>query len=258
MEKPDDVVTFLETAIEKWLRTDWKSLKSSPSNKKAGELLDRCDQLPAPSLAQWSKDMPPLVWTAKGKESGQKTWCLSHRRLSVALAGEVALERKIVNPVTEGWWAQVPAVSGFNVSGAAKRSIDLVQETGNREFRFIELKTNLKTNNPIYAAIELILYGIFYSHIRANAGLRSKLNKDSAKLLDATAVEFAVLAPREYYEKSLTPVVREAKLLEFGGKLSDAFANLGGSTVRMSFAFRVFDENAALRQAFKEARVLGS
>lgn len=261
----DDVYNFIQNAISSWLGIDWASLERCPSKSGAG-LIGRCDRLPPPPLAQWCRTLPQLKWTAKGDKSGQKTWCLlCDRRQATAPTGEVALERKLVVQPNEGWWAQIPTSSGFNVRGATKRSIDLVQEIRKDEFRFIELKINPRTNNPIYAAIELIVYGIFYSLIRRNPDLRSKLHEGSSRLLDASAVEFAVFAPWNYYTKSLPTAEDKVKLLRFGKKLSDAVADLGSNTVRLSFAFRVFDEAALradietvdLRYLFKEAKELG-
>lgn len=257
-----DIVTVIQRNIETWLSIDWESLKSCKSKGKGGRfekvrlLIDRCDQLPAPPLADWCKALP-LKWTAKGKDAGQKTWCLrTDAKPFTGPKGEVALEREFVGAANNGWWVQTPTASGFNVRGAGKRSIDLVWETRTSEFRFIELKCNPRTNNPVYAAAELIEYGIFYSAVRSRADLREKLCEKSDRLLGASAIEFRVLAPQSYYDPSLPEPAHKRKLRVLGERISEGFASLGNE-IRMNFWFMVFDEGtASARQRLEEAKPL--
>ena len=72
-----DIVTTIQRNIETWLGIDWESLRSCKSDGKGGRfdqvrrLIDRCDKLHAPELAEWCSALP-LEWTAKGKDAGQK------------------------------------------------------------------------------------------------------------------------------------------------------------------------------------------
>jgi hypothetical protein len=84
---------------------------------------------------------------------------------------EVILERAIVN-IHCGIWSdaacwvnQVPVASGLVGPDADRsRKIDLVHKCGDKEFEFIELK--VASNTPLYAAMEILKYGVVYIFCR--------------------------------------------------------------------------------------------
>ena len=145
---------------------------------------------------------------------------------SGAPTGEVALEKEFVGAANKGWWIQTPTASGFNVRGARKRSIDLVWESRPSEFRFIELKCNPRTNNPIYAAAELIEYGIFYWIIRSRADLREKLCKDSGRLLETSTTWTLASLLLKLYRPILPSPEQKRKLITLGKRISEGFDRL--------------------------------
>lgn len=119
-------------------------------------------------------------------------------------SSEVKLEREIVNippelwPEAEDWVNQVPTASGLvdpNADGS--RRIDLVHKCGDKEYEFIELKVGSDT--PLYAAMEILKYGILYIFSREHEGASEYVNKES-DLLQATNIHLKVLAPANYYE----------------------------------------------------------
>lgn len=165
----------------------------------------------------------------------------------------MCLQRQIVDAQPDVWWAETPTVSGFNVTGPRRQSIDLIQVLSPTAFRAFELKSVPKTNNPIFATVELIKYALVYAAIRSRAGLRSRLCPLSARLLDATHLEFAVVAPSAYYEASFRG--NTERLVGFGSKVAEAFHELGEVlSMHMDFGFRVFDNPTA--ESFLANRVL--
>lgn len=109
---------------------------------------------------------------------------------------EVKLERMIIETLKD-WVNQVPTASGVMVKRSGNSgSIDLVHRCGGGLYEFIELKVTTKTNNPLYAAMEILQYGILYMLARQamNAG-------EEKELLQAKAIQLKVLAPTTYYER---------------------------------------------------------
>jgi hypothetical protein len=116
---------------------------------------------------------------------------------------EVGLERAIVNipqelwPDAADWVNQVPTASGLvdpNADGS--RRIDLAHKCGDKEYEFIELKVGSDT--PLYAAMEILKYGILYVFAREHAVTSKHIKKDS-ELLKAMNIQLRVLAPENYY-----------------------------------------------------------
>lgn len=117
---------------------------------------------------------------------------------------EVKLERAIVNVPKEMWpdadnWAnQVPTASGLVGDKADKRrAIDLVHRCENEKgwYEFIELK--VKSDTPLYAAMEVLSYGVLYIFSRTNLYALGYNGKN--ELLAAKGIHLRVLAPCVYY-----------------------------------------------------------
>jgi hypothetical protein len=112
---------------------------------------------------------------------------------------EVGLERRITKAADDQHWAnQVPTSSGLvgHASDSA-RNIDLVHRDDDQNYTFIELK--VATNNPLFAAVEILLNGILFLWTRNNAGtLYADLTMPP--VLAAKSITLCVLAPIEYYD----------------------------------------------------------
>lgn len=105
---------------------------------------------------------------------------------------EVTLERRFIQAVAaRGDWAnQVPVASGIGGSAnGRRRAIDLVHRRGDGAFDFIELK--IASDNPLFAAFEIIQYGMMW--------LLSRKHDQASELLAAHDIRLSVLAPRDYY-----------------------------------------------------------
>ena len=76
-------------------------------------------------------------------------------------SAEVTLERAIAQRWPEKWTYQMPVASGlFGEHSDKRRSIDLVYFGEHGSFDFVELK--VESNTPLYAAMEILGYGLVY------------------------------------------------------------------------------------------------
>lgn len=143
---------------------------------------------------------------------------------------EVGLERRLVKArLTGDWWNQVPIASGL---GLGRRcSIDLVHERDPDSYDFVELK--VRSNNPIFAAVEILQYGFVWLLSRANRHRLGYLPGD-APLLAARNVRLCVLAPYRFYDGF------DLRVFERG--LSRKVEEIAGSyQATMAFRFFAFD-----------------
>jgi hypothetical protein len=107
---------------------------------------------------------------------------------------EKTLEKAIAELAGETWANQVPTASGLvNATSDRSRNLDLVCQADPGRFEFIELK--LESDTPLYAAIEMLEYGVLYLFYRLNFVADARDNV----LLAAKTVHLRVLAPVAYY-----------------------------------------------------------
>ncbi len=108
---------------------------------------------------------------------------------------EVTLERTIARITDDNWVNQVPIASGIDGTRGS-HNVDLIHRSG-AKFSFIELK--VESNHPLFAAFEIVEYGMVYVFSRIHA---SKLGHqaENLELLRATEVRLQVLAPHAFYD----------------------------------------------------------
>lgn len=108
---------------------------------------------------------------------------------------EVGLERCVAEQGgREDWTCQMPTLSGYlGASASKRRSIDLVQRVATERYRFIELK--IGSDNPVYAAFELLGYALTYLRVRQSG----RASTGQHHVLAAKSLELVVLAPKEWY-----------------------------------------------------------
>lgn len=148
---------------------------------------------------------------------------------------EVTFERAVIQACwrlgRSDWANQVPLVSGIAGPRAYKRrAIDLVRKVSDSAFDFIELK--IASDTPLYAAAEILLYGLIWLHTR---GRSVESSGSRSPLLDANSVELSVLAPPAFYGRSDIRGMSEY----FNSGLA-ALAQRHG--VEMSLAFTAFPD----------------
>ncbi len=81
---------------------------------------------------------------------------------------EVSFERALAEVGGDHWANQVPTCSGLvGYRADGRRSIDLVERVWDRSFNLIELK--IGSDTPLFAALEVLDYGVLYAFTRMNA-----------------------------------------------------------------------------------------
>lgn len=144
---------------------------------------------------------------------------------------EVVIERAIAAACVAlnrtDWANQIPVASGLvEGAGDGRRAIDLARRHGEDHFELIELK--IASDNPLYAAVEIVGYACLWLIARNDRPGRS------SALLDAERIDLTVLAPEAYYERF--------RVAEIEGSFDDGVRALGSEMgVAMSFGFRRLD-----------------
>jgi hypothetical protein len=110
-------------------------------------------------------------------------------------SAETTLERAISRIADDGLVNQTPTCSGLINDGGRRCNIDLTWRDG-KAFTFCELK--VETNNPLYAAIEILQYGLIYVFSRKYMK-KFEYQVEEKPSLGAEHVSLRVLAPIEFY-----------------------------------------------------------
>lgn len=117
---------------------------------------------------------------------------------------EVLLERNFAQKIPKNsktlcWWNQMPVASGLVGPNAdRRRAIDLVHRDAKSEvFDFIELK--IASDSPLYALMEIVLYGLIYVASRKAPEYLSDASRQSP-VLHAKKINLRVLAPKTYFD----------------------------------------------------------
>ncbi len=133
----------------------------------------------------------------QGKSRSNENWRWKKNLKIKTKSEEVVLERWIARTTDNDWVNQVPVASGLTQSAGGRRAIDLVHRCGDGWYEFIELKVGEGGGTPLFAAMEILQYGVLYIFSRENA---RTLGYKEAGILGATGIHLKVLAPASYYE----------------------------------------------------------
>ncbi|MCX6607168.1 MAG: hypothetical protein NTV52_26785 [Acidobacteria bacterium] len=116
-----------------------------------------------------------------------------------------SIEKRIAHLAVEGllgrdqWANQIPVASGvLNSTADKKTAVDLSHRNDAGDFDLIELKMLTQSGHALFAAMEVILYGIAYLFARRNARELGYVWGET-DLLAAHRVRLIVLAPAAYY-----------------------------------------------------------
>ena len=154
-------------------------------------------------LIQKILDQINANWDGRKSRSNNQNWRWKKNPLKKNRnnkSQEVFLERLIVGTTDDDWVNQVPVASGLTRSAGGRRAIDLVHRCGNNWYELIELKVDEGGGTPLFAAMEILQYGVLYIFSRENAqslGYKETNNE----LLGASGIHLKVLAPAAYYKK---------------------------------------------------------
>lgn len=150
---------------------------------------------------------------------------------------EVTLERAIIQRWPDSWTYQMPIAAGLFDNGTdRRRAIDLIFQRGNDQYDFVELK--LKSDTPLYAAMEILGYGLVYLASRLDSANNLSYVRGVARpVLAAKAINLVVLAPSNYYEERYS-----LQWLELGLKegLKKLIQDKGVNNLNMDFHFAKF------------------
>lgn len=154
-------------------------------------------------------NLKPKEWQEPPHEVN---WNFSYRLLSDESAGEskdenrqrpeVTLERAIITAkkkhvsIGEQWTYQMPIaynLYGQNFNNSS--NVDLVRRYDDGIFDLIELKVG--SNHPVFAAVEILQYGLAYMASRENAVEIGY--KEIPEIFNAREIRLWVLAPPEFY-----------------------------------------------------------
>jgi hypothetical protein len=114
-------------------------------------------------------------------------------------SAEVKLERAIVEKWPKSWNYQIPVASGlFDEHSDKRRAVDLVFDHQADHFDLVELK--IKSDTPLYAAMEILGYGLVYLASRTDRAGNLKYKTADLPVLRANKITLCVLAPAKYYE----------------------------------------------------------
>jgi hypothetical protein len=117
-------------------------------------------------------------------------------------SAEVKLERAIVQKWPASWTYQMPVASGlFDGYSDKRRAVDLVFNHGDGHYDLVELK--IKSDTPLYAAMEILGYGLIYLASRTDRAKNLKYKVAELPVLKANRISLCVLAPANYYEGNL-------------------------------------------------------
>jgi hypothetical protein len=141
---------------------------------------------------------------------------------------EKMCEKAIASTCGDDWVNQMPTASGLIDDTSEKHcNIDLVFRNAPGEYTFIELK--YQDSTPLYAAFEIVKYGLLYALSRELAG-HFGYSLDLRPVLGARVVHLCVVAPRAYYDRFHLRWLQQ--------DISHALSAMDCSGYRMDFCFQ--------------------
>jgi hypothetical protein len=180
-------------------------------------------------------------WLASGRDvsPSAENWRFE-KKLHIAdqnHSPEKTLEKAISRVMPESWVNQVPTASGLvNSTNDRHRNLDLVQRLAPRQFEFIELKVD--SDNPLHAAMEILLYGVLYLLSRV---IYTEAERAGRVLLCADTVHLRVLAPGSFYGPFNLGWLEQAITQGLNGVISKR----PDLSLTMDFAFAAFPDRFA-------------
>jgi len=148
-------------------------------------------------------------------------------------SAEVKLERAIVQKWPTNWTYQMPVASGlFDGYSDKRRAVDLVFDHQDDHYDLVELKVNLKAGSPLYAAMEILGYGLVYLASRNDRAGNLKYDASDLPVLRANRITLCVLAPESYFKSS--------QLMWLQCAINEGLDRLAPSDLKMDFCFKKF------------------
>lgn len=152
--------------VDEWLELSFSASAPLYHHKTAALELGKRSQIPSAEVfLRRAYDRIDSNWRASSysdkRPPSRENWRFQSRpEISPDnTSPEVGLERAIVQAAGSSWVNQIPTSSGLVGPSADKvRNIDLAYAERNGKFTLVELKVGSDT--PLFAAIEILLYGL--------------------------------------------------------------------------------------------------
>lgn len=167
--------------------------KSQADNNSVAKLISDClNQLKNNLNALNPDKIEPSNWK----------WEKSLHLASHNTSQEKTLEKLVAFLLDENWMNQMPVCNGLLGKGGSNACrVDLVHRDES-SYNLIELKYSDKddggSDNPLFAAMEILRYGLVYLLFRKHQLLTTKSSKDH-HIMGATKIQLVVLAPSSWY-----------------------------------------------------------
>ncbi|MBN71462.1 MAG: hypothetical protein CME32_19535 [Gimesia sp.] len=130
-------------------------------------------------------------------------WEKSLHLASHSTSQEKTLEKLVAFLLDENWMNQMSVCNGLHSNaGANACRVDLVHRN-DTSYDLIELKYSNKahggSDQPLYAAMEILRYGLVYLLFRKLQPLNRKMTASRYHIMKATQIRLVVLAPSSWY-----------------------------------------------------------
>ena len=131
-------------------------------------------------------------------------WMKSLTLASHNTSPETTLEKLVAFLLSDDWVNQIPVCNGLVDGGASNCRIDLGYRVEELAYELIELKyhddddSSGGSDNPLYAALEMLRYGLLYLLFRKHDLLKGRRSNDH-HILSATSITLVVLAPERWF-----------------------------------------------------------
>ncbi len=229
-------IVGLNTLTRIWLEgaaltaiDDWQSFAECWHDK----LLQKCLEVTTNRLKNGECPGSPENWRFKPVPEIS----IQNKSLEKCLEKAIAQLACDKRPGWVDWANQVPVASGIvDRYTDKKRAIDLVKRIASEKFQFIELKTG--SDNPFYAAHELLGYFAFYLFARNSSKQLPRNRSPQPELLSAKRIELIVLAPVSFYNFPKWDE-RRARIQMAYDKLANKFSK---GAFEVKFEFQTLDE----------------
>ncbi len=228
-----NMLSGTEEAVNRWMQFEKSSRRYR--HKSACQELSRrrsCGEVVTLIEDLYNKIDSNWMIRSYARLPSPKNWRLTHE-LKITEGNkskEKQLEKIIVELLGDDWSNQVPTASGLTGPDDMKKaSIDLVHRIRPACYELIELKCD--ANTPLYAAIEILFYGLLYIHARDHQK-EMQYSSPPRQLLLADEIGLRVLAPEKHY--------RDYDLGWFEKKLSDGIGKFVGLRFKIDFKFTAF------------------
>jgi hypothetical protein len=206
------------------------------ARKRSALMVGRPDTINGAALLHKMGDQIEKNWSAPQRTPSAENWRWKKKDgLRVKnTSKEKILEKRIATNTNMNWVNQMPTASGLlNGTGGKLHNIDLAHQISLSEFELIELKWGSDT--PLFAAFEILKYGLLYLFSRKHAFELGYALEDKP-ILKANAVALIVLAPFGYYGQYSSLTKWLGNELNTALNDYDPCSELG---VRMSFRFEL-------------------